>query len=118
MLKKINGIAIKSPSSCTWGLQDISSDDSGRTADGKMHKDIIAQKRKMDCVWNGLSQSEAATLLQQVNASVFLEVTYDDPMSGTEETRTFYIGDRTAPVHMWNSTTKVFTSISFNFIEQ
>lgn len=118
MIKKINGITIKTPSSCTWGLQDIASEDSGRTLDGTMNIDRIAQKRKLDCVWNGVTNTEAATLLQAVNASVFMSVTYDDAMTGTEQIRTFYVGDRTAPVHTWSDGKKLFTSISFNFIEK
>jgi len=118
MIKKINGITIKTPSSCTWGLQDLSSEDSGRTLDGIMHKDVIAQKRKLDCSWNGLSQSEAATLLQAVNASVFMSVTYDDPLTGAELTRTFYVGDKSAPVQIWTLNNKRFSSVSFNFIEK
>lgn len=118
MIKEINSVPIKCPSSCTWELSDISSDDSGRTTDGKMHIDRIAQKRTLNAVWNGLTNAEAATLLQAVNASVFMSVKYDDAMSGNTETRKFYVGSKSAPVHMWNSGTKVFTSISFNFIEQ
>ena len=41
---KINGVAIKTPSSLGWGLADLSSEESARTLDGKSHKDIIAQK--------------------------------------------------------------------------
>lgn len=118
MIKKINGQNIITPSECTWGLQDLSSEDSGRTLDGLMHKDIVAQKRTIECSWNGLNKADAATLLQQVNASVFMSLTYDDPMSGTEQTRTFYVGDRSAPVHIWNTSKKIFSTISFSFIER
>jgi hypothetical protein len=97
---------------------DLSSEDSSRTLDGVMHKDIIAQKRKLDCSWNGLSQSEAATILQLVNASIFMTVTYDDLMTGNEQTKTFYIGDRTAQANIWVFNGIKNTNIAFNFIEQ
>ncbi len=42
---KINDTEIKTPQGCTWNLQDLSSEDFGRTLDGIMHKDIVAQKR-------------------------------------------------------------------------
>ena len=47
----INDIAVKTLQDCTWSLQDLSSEDSGRTLDGIMHKDIVAQKRKLVCKW-------------------------------------------------------------------
>lgn len=118
MIKEINSITIKCPSSCTWELSDISSEDSGRTTDGKMHIDRITQKRTLNAVWNGLTNTEAATILQAVNASVFMSVKYDDAMSGLEETRKFYVGAKSAPVHIWISGKKIFTAVSFNFIEQ
>lgn len=115
---KINGTKIKTPSSFAWGLQDLSSEDAGRTLDGVMHKDIVAQKRKLDCSWSGLTSEEASTLLQAVNSSIFLDITYPDALSGREETRKFYTGDKSAPVHMWTSGQKTYSSVSFNFIEK
>lgn len=115
---KIGGVKIKTPSSLRWGLQDLSSNDSGRTLDGKMHKDLVAQKRKLECTWDNLTKEEASTLLQAVNASVYLSITYPDPMSGRDETRTFYVGDRSAPFKSWTVGKKIFESISFNFIER
>ena len=115
---KINGIEVKTPSSFTWGLQDLSSEDTGRTLDGVMHKDLIAQKRKLDCVWNNLTRQETAILLQAVNSSVFLQITYPDALTGTDQTRTFYTGDKTAPVLMWVGTKQIYSTITFNFIEK
>jgi len=118
MMIKINGTTIKTPSSLSWGLQDLSSQDSGRTLDGVMHKDLVAQKRKLECKWNNLTKQEASTLLRAVNSSIYLRITYPDPMSGRDETRTFYVGDRTAPFHMWTSGKQIFDSVSFNFVER
>jgi hypothetical protein len=115
---KINGTTIKTPSSFQWSLQDLSSEDSGRTLDGVAHKDIIAQKRKLDCGWSGLTSEETSTILQTVNTSAIFKVTYPDAMSGTNETRKFYVGDRSAPVMMWTADKKIYSSLSFNFIEQ
>lgn len=115
---KINGTDVKSPSAFTWGLSDVSSENAGRTQDALMHKDRIAQKRKLECSWNNLSKEDAAVLLQVVNQDIYLQVTYYDAMSGKDETRTFYVGDRSAPVKMWNVNGKIYSSIAFNFIER
>ena len=49
---KINGAAMPCPSSFTWGLQDISASESGRTDDTIMHKNRVGQKRKLEIGWN------------------------------------------------------------------
>ena len=42
---QVNGVDCPTPSAFGWSLQDISAADSGRTEDGLMHKNRIAQKR-------------------------------------------------------------------------
>ena len=42
-----DGVLIKSPSVFSWGLNDVSAADAGRTDDALMHKNRIAQKRKI-----------------------------------------------------------------------
>lgn len=118
MIKKINGTSVKMPSSCTWGLQDISSEDSGRTLDGVMHIDRIATKLKFDCIWNGPTQEETSAILNLVCPNVFVDLTFDDPITMTEKTKTFYTGDKSAPVYQWSTGSKIFTTLSFNFVEQ
>ena len=49
---KINGAAMPCPSSFTWGLQDISASESGRTDDTIMHKNRVGQKSKLEIGWN------------------------------------------------------------------
>ena len=93
----VNGVSIKDPSEMTWGLQDISDSQSGRTQDALMWKNRVAQKRKLSCSWYGLRPAEASALLQAVNPE-YMEITYFDAMGGSNQTRTFYIGDRSAPV--------------------
>jgi hypothetical protein len=118
LMLKINGTDIKTPSSFAWGLQDLSSDDSGRTLDGIMHKDRIAQKRRLDCSWDNPTKDEASTILKAVNGTIFMQVTYPDTMSGNYETRTFYVGDRSAPMKTWMIGNKRYSSLSFSFIEK
>lgn len=114
---EINGYAT-TPSEMTWGLYDVSSSETGRTLDALMHKDVVAQKRTLSLQWNGVRPAEASAILKAVNSDVFFSVKYPDPMSGNPETRTFYVGDRTAPYKLWTTDNKIYSSISFELIER
>ena len=113
----VNGTAIKTPSSFTWGLQDVSDSASGRTQDTIMHKNRVGQKRKIALGWNNPTKEEAAAILQAFNPE-YINVTYPDAMSGTDETREFYVGDRSAPMKMWTVKKKIYSQISFDIIER
>ena len=116
---KIDGVAVKDPSVMTWGVSDLSSDESGRnTNDGRMTKDIIALKRTLNCTWHELTRSEISQILKLVSGKPYVNVTYHDAENNREETREFYVGDRTAPVQIWIVRQKRYASLSFNFIER
>lgn len=68
----IAGAVVKTPKSFVVGLQDIDNDSSGRNANGKMVRDVIAKKVKLDIEWGPLSDSEASTILSRINGSFFL----------------------------------------------
>lgn len=120
MIYEINGTPIKTPSSCTWGLYYVSSEDSGRnTSDGKMSIDTITVKRKLSGVsWNNATPPEVSDILTLVHAKRMMTVKYEDAMSGSIETRTFYISDPSAPVLRWSVGLKMYSSLGFDFIEQ
>lgn len=42
----VDGVAVKTPSSFSWGLQDISDSAAGRTQDTVMHKNRVGQKER------------------------------------------------------------------------
>lgn len=114
---KVDGVYVKDPSSLTWGLMDISSEDAGRTEDTTMHKNRLGQKRKLSLVWNMPTPAEASAILTAFNPEYF-KVTYHDVMDNKLETRTFYSGDREVPFKMWNVNQKYYSSITLNIIEQ
>ena len=113
----VDGVVIKTPSVFSWGLQDISDADSGRTLDLLMHKNREGQKRKISLAWNMPTKGETATLLQAFNPE-YINITYPDALSGEDETRVFYVGDRSAPVQMWSIDKKYYSSVSFDVIER
>lgn len=113
----VGGVAIKTPSTFSWGLQDISDSDAGRTDDTVMHKNRIGQKRKISLAWNNPTREETATILQAFNPE-YVMVTYPDAMSGLNEIREFYVGDRSAPIKMWNVGNKRYEQLAFDIIER
>lgn len=113
----VDGVAIPCPSVYEWGLNDISAAESGRTDDTLMWKNRVGQKRKLHLQWNGTDKQTTATILQAFNPE-YVQVTYEDSMSGSLETRTFYVGDRSAVVKVWTDGNKQYGSISFDIIER
>lgn len=116
VLLKVNGVKLPDPSEFEWGLQDISASNSGRTQDTIMHKNRVGQKRTINLTWKGPTRAQCATILQAVNPETFT-VEYPDLMSGTQETRTFYVGDRTAPFKVWWDGYEIMEKLSFKLIE-
>ena len=114
---KIDGVAMPCPSEFQWGLQDVSAGESGRTDDALMHKNRVAQKRKLEISWVGKNWSETAFIMTAVNPE-YIDVYYPDMLSGQYETRNFYVGDRTAPVKLWWVDNKMVERISFDLIER
>lgn len=111
------GIDLPYPSKISWSFADISSEETKRTLDGTMKKDVIATKRKLQCSWNCKIDSEAKVILNNVKTKIFGTLSYPDPFGGTDVTKTFYTGDATADmiflsdgIARWN--------ISFDFIEK
>ena len=115
-LIKINGVFIPDPSSLQWGLQSVSRSDAGRDQKGKMHVELQTRKRKLELSWSGIGFAETAEVLQAVNPETF-SVTYLDALTNTTQTRTFYVGDRSAPVHSYVEGNQWYTTLSFNIIE-
>lgn len=114
---QIGSTVIKTPAAVTWSLQDLSSPDTGRTLDGIMHKDRVAQKVKLTCKWPAMSTADASILLKAVNANVNFQLTYFDVQENGNRTATFYVGDRTAPYLWIREDSKMVENISFDFIE-
>lgn len=112
----VDGAEMPCPSVFNWGLQDISASESGRTDDTIMHKNRVGQKRKISLQWNGTDRETTAKILQAFNPE-YISVTYPDAMSGVDETRRFYVGDRTAPYKCWWAGNHRMESVSFDIIE-
>lgn len=117
----VDGVAVKSPSSFSWGLQDVSSASAGRTQDALMHKERIAQKRKIELEWVNPTPSELHTIVNAFQPE-YISVQYHDPLDSADpavlSTRTFYTGDKSAPVYSWVVGEERYEKVSFNIIER
>lgn len=119
LLVSVDGAVCPCPSVFTWGLNDVSGKDAGRVQDdfATMYKNRVAQKRKITLAWNGVGKELASKILQMFNPE-YVDVKYWDTQDGCFETRTFYVGDRSAQVKCWNVNSKLYTSVGFDIIER
>ncbi|WP_455428874.1 DUF6711 family protein [Lactiplantibacillus pentosus] len=115
---KIGGTVVKAPQSLEVAIQDIDAKAS-RDANGLLHRDRVAIKRKLTVKWGPLTLAENSTILKAVSGQ-FFSCSYLDPQEGAVVTKTFYVGDRTAPIYTLNPVTSdyIWQNVSMNFIEQ
>lgn len=116
---KLNGIPVKSPKVFQADIYDIDSENTQRNTLGEMLRDRVAVKRKLICEWAPLTMEEIAPILSAVT-DVYLEVTYPDPVTGKkQETKTFYVGDRSAPLLLVRESGEyLWEGLKMNFIEK
>jgi len=99
-------------------LQDISSSDSGRTNDGVMHNNVVAQKRKLNAQWGPCTWADAMKIIRYCKSKGHqVSLTYPDLEAGGMLTKQFYTGDCSAPYHEWHGLITIVESISCDFIE-
>ena len=114
---KIDGVTIPTPSEYEFNIEDLSSEQSGRTLDGVMHKDVVSVKDYYTCKWKKLSWEEAASLLSLVNGKQRVMLTYLDPRHPLEVLQNyFYIGKRSGAATNLNDPERAWADIEFQFI--
>lgn len=98
---KIDNVEIaKMPNELKVTIQDLDYSTSGqvtRAIDGTLSRNRITVKRVIEMNYNALPWATMAALLTQMQDE-FFEVYYPDPMTGSYETKTFYVSDRPAGV--------------------
>lgn len=100
-----------------WSIMSIQSADSGRAEDGTMIATLVAKKRKLEVKYANLTPDEASDILSFVCGNMFFDVTYYDVLNKQQETRTFYVGDRSSDWYNFNIE-KGIENLAFNLIEQ
>lgn len=114
---KIDGTSIPTPSEYGFDIEDLSSEQSGRTLDGIMHKDVVAVKDYYTVTWKRLSWADTAALLNLVNGKTKVSLTYYDPRRpNVALTNNFYIGKRSGKANNLNNPSNTWKDITFQFI--
>jgi hypothetical protein len=113
---KINNVETKTPATMKLTLSDIDGE-SYRNAKGEIIRDRIAVKRKLDLEWSALTTAEISALLSKVTAT-FFDVTYLDALTGKEETKKFYVSERSAPVYSLVNGKELLSGLSMSFVEK
>lgn len=114
---KINNTVIPTPSEYGFDIEDLSSEASGRTLDGVMHKDVVATKDYYTCTWKHLSLSDAAELLNLVDGKTKVQFTYIDPRHPSAvRTNYFYVGKRSGKANNLNNSKNAWKDVTFQFI--
>lgn len=105
------------PKALKWSIQSIQSADSGRAENGKMIATLVAKKRKLEVKYANLTPADASAILAVVCGDMFFNVTYYDVLTAQQETKTFYVGDRSLDWYNYNIE-RGLENLEFHLIEQ
>lgn len=97
-----------------WARNDLDSDKTGRTMDGKMHRAKVAEKRTCSFELMELSRTELAQLDDDIRQETF-QATYLD-IHGLQ-TRTFYCSSFKATCEQVDGDNDAWDDASFTMIE-
>ena len=114
---KVDNQVMPVPSTWVYGVSDVSMGESGRTDNALMHKNRVAQKRKIQVGYRAITDEVAHTVMAAINPE-YIQVNYYDILDGQRETRTFYVGDRSAPFKIWNDGKHLLETLTFDLIER
>lgn len=106
---------VRAPATYVYKLEDVSAADSGRVEDTTMYKNRVGQVVGLELSWVNLPTAEVSAILTFFNPE-YIYVQYLDALSGTFQTKEFYVGNRSAP--MYNSKLGLWQNISFNIIQR
>lgn len=99
-LLSINGVAMPAPSKFNITLNDLDSEETGRSIDGNLHRDVIGTNfRTIDLEWKHMKRDDLKRLLNAVSNANF-NVSYYDPIEDAIVSKVMYAGNR--KVDMYN----------------
>ena len=109
-------IEFPTPVEVQYTISTLDSNSSGRNQAGKMFRDVVADKRKIQVKWGALSATDCATVLQAIDEPSF-DLKYPDAHDGDWRTMTCYVGDRTTPAFRLYAGAWCWVGLSVSFIE-
>ena len=112
---KIAGVTVKAPSELKVGRFDLTK--SNRTASGCMTMELIATKRRVDCVWRMVPDNELQKIIDTITANKpFFSLEYPD--AGGTKTMTCYAGDIVTSLWHTKNGVRFWEDVQISFIEQ
>lgn len=111
---KINGVEMPTPLPYKAIISDLDSDKSSRNTKGRLYRDRIATKRKIELEWGILTDEECKKVLNAV-APQEITVEFIDPQKGIVNC-TMYAGDR-SPEIIQTSSGILWRGLKFSLIE-
>lgn len=115
---EIEGISVPIPDNYSQVITDLSSDETGRTLDGIMHKDVIATKVSAPFEWSEMEWNTASQLARAVDGKSSIDVKFMDVRNPYRMTsKVVYVGDRTFEPVDFDTDGKVYWRVSFSEIE-
>ncbi|WP_392885889.1 hypothetical protein [Eubacterium limosum] len=113
-----NNVNLPFPSSLTVEVNEISSEDTGRSLDGTMEKKIVAKKKKASCTWAAVNDASARAIVGTIKSQTYGNLTFPDPETGSDTTCYMYTGDASAEcLHITTGSVALWT-IKIDFIEK
>lgn len=115
---KVAGISVPIPNNYSQVITDLSSEETGRTLDGVMHKDVVAVKTSTPLEWSDMEWETASALALAIDGKESITCEYMDVRNPYQmTTRTIYIGERNFEPSDFSTDEKVYWNVSFNEIE-
>ena len=115
---KVDGVTMPIPTTYKFDIEDLSSEATGRTLDGIMHKDVVSTKAYIECSWKKASWQDAATLLNAIDGKTQIVLNYVDPRVPNQILQgDFYVGKRGGVALNLKDSQRTWQDISFTFIQ-
>lgn len=115
---KIEGVTLPMPDEYSQSIEDLCSEETNRSLDGKFHKDVIAVKSNIPFNWSRLEWSVAAALANAIDGKNKLNVSYIDVRKPYANVyMEIYVGKRDFTPVQFDDDGKVYWSVSFSEIE-
>ena len=112
------GVELPLPDEYSQTISDLSTQQTGRTLDGRAHKDVIAVKDSIPLKWSKLEWKKAAEIANAVDGIEYAEMQYMDVRNPYEMCKTdIYVGDRKAAFVSADTDGKVYWSLEFSRVE-
>lgn len=115
---RINGVSVPIPDGFSQTVNDLCTEETGRTLDGVFHKEVIAVKSSMPLKWSLLEWETASRLAEATDGKNILSCRYMDvrkPYVMSEIN--IYVGERSFEPVQFDDDGKVYWSVSFSEIE-